>query len=56
LELLAAPSNDRALGEDDEGVTIYLKAVATALRSGRRDDDPKDKPARPPSFLDDPEA
>jgi DNA topoisomerase I len=45
LELLAAPSNDRALGEDDEGETIYLKAgrYGPYVQVGEMTD-PKDKP------------
>jgi DNA topoisomerase-1 len=45
LELLAAPSNDRALGEDDAGQTIYLKAgrYGPYVQVGEMTD-PKDKP------------
>jgi DNA topoisomerase-1 len=45
LELLAAPSNDRALGEDAEGATIYLKAgrYGPYVQVGEMTD-PKDKP------------
>jgi DNA topoisomerase I len=45
LELLAAPSNDRELGLDDEGVTIYLKAgrFGPYVQVGELTD-PKDKP------------
>jgi DNA topoisomerase-1 len=45
LELLAAPSNDRALGEGDEGETIYLKAgrYGPYVQVGEMTD-PKDKP------------
>jgi len=45
LELLSAPSNDRELGVDEEtGLPIFLKPVATALRPGRAMTDPKEKP------------
>ena len=45
LELLAAPSNDRALGEDVLGQTIYLKAgrYGPYVQVGELTD-PKDKP------------
>jgi DNA topoisomerase-1 len=45
LELLAAPSNDRALGEDETGQTIYLKAgrYGPYVQVGEMTD-PKDKP------------
>jgi DNA topoisomerase-1 len=45
LELLAAPSNDRALGEDDQGTTIFLKAgrYGPYVQVGEMTD-PKDKP------------
>ena len=45
LELLAAPSNDRELGLDDEGETIYLKAgrYGPYVQVGEMTD-PKDKP------------
>jgi DNA topoisomerase-1 len=45
LELLAAPSNDRALGEGEEGETIYLKAgrYGPYVQVGEMTD-PKDKP------------
>jgi DNA topoisomerase-1 len=45
LELLSAPSNDRALGEDDQGETIYLKAgrYGPYVQVGEMTD-PKDKP------------
>ena len=45
LELLAAPSNDRALGVDDEGETIYLKAgrYGPYVQIGEMTD-PKEKP------------
>jgi len=45
LELLAAPSNDRALGEDEAGQTIYLKAgrYGPYVQVGEMTD-PKDKP------------
>jgi DNA topoisomerase I len=45
LELLSAPSNDRALGEDGEGETIYLKAgrYGPYVQVGEMTD-PKDKP------------
>jgi DNA topoisomerase-1 len=45
LELLAAPSNDRALGIDDEGETIYLKAgrYGPYVQVGEMTD-PKEKP------------
>ncbi len=45
LELLAAPSNDRELGLDDDGVTIYLKAgrFGPYVQAGELTD-PKDKP------------
>ncbi len=45
LELLAAPSNDRELGVDDDGQTIYLKAgrYGPYVQVGEITD-PKDKP------------
>jgi DNA topoisomerase-1 len=45
LELLAAPSNDRALGVDAEGETIYLKAgrYGPYVQVGEMTD-PKEKP------------
>jgi DNA topoisomerase-1 len=45
LELLAAPSNDRELGLDDEGETIYLKAgrYGPYVQVGEMTD-PKEKP------------
>jgi DNA topoisomerase I len=45
LELLAAPSNDRELGRDDDGETIYLKAgrYGPYVQVGEMTD-PKDKP------------
>ncbi len=45
LELLAAPSNDRELGTDDEGETIYLKAgrYGPYVQIGEMTD-PKEKP------------
>ena len=45
LELLSAPSNDRALGLDDVGETIYLKAgrYGPYVQVGEMTD-PKDKP------------
>jgi DNA topoisomerase-1 len=45
LELLAAPSNDRELGVDDAGETIYLKAgrYGPYVQVGEMTD-PKDKP------------
>jgi DNA topoisomerase-1 len=45
LELLAAPSNDRSLGLDDEGETIYLKAgrYGPYVQVGEMTD-PKEKP------------
>jgi len=45
LELLAAPSNDRALGLDDAGETVYLKAgrYGPYVQVGEMTD-PKDKP------------
>ncbi|MHB8378554.1 MAG: type I DNA topoisomerase [Acidimicrobiales bacterium] len=45
LELLAAPSNDRALGVDDGGQTIYLKAgrYGPYVQVGEMTD-PKEKP------------
>ncbi len=45
LELLAAPSNDRALGDDGAGETIYLKAgrYGPYVQVGEITD-PKDKP------------
>jgi DNA topoisomerase-1 len=45
LELLAAPSSDRALGDDDAGETIYLKAgrYGPYVQVGEITD-PKDKP------------
>ena len=45
LELLGAPSNDRELGLDDEGETIYLKAgrYGPYVQVGEMTD-PKDKP------------
>ena len=45
LELLAAPSNDRELGLDDDGQTIYLKAgrYGPYVQIGELAD-PKDKP------------
>ncbi|HEV7958758.1 MAG TPA: type I DNA topoisomerase [Acidimicrobiales bacterium] len=45
LELLAAPSNDRELGHDDDGETIYLKAgrYGPYVQIGEMSD-PKDKP------------
>ena len=51
LELLAAPSNDRELGTDDEGETIYLKAgrYGPYVQIGEMTD-PKEKPAPHRSF------
>ncbi|MGC2175957.1 MAG: type I DNA topoisomerase [Acidimicrobiales bacterium] len=45
LELLAAPSNDRELGRDDDGETIYLKAgrYGPYVQVGEMTD-PKEKP------------
>jgi DNA topoisomerase-1 len=45
LELLGAPSNDRALGANDEGETIFLKAgrYGPYVQVGEMTD-PKDKP------------